>query len=193
MKVNHQFLEKEFFIPNWEVNYLFVGTFNPIGGHPVNYFYGRESNYLWKVLSQIFDDNLSPFSCDNLDVFFDKLKYHKIGCVDMIKSVEFDEEFVDVKDIVGNGYSDSKIINKKVIRKYNTETIINFMENNPKAKIYSTWGSGTKFAEWNNELDKFPNNKIIKLVSPSRAARVPKGSSKFHFILENWKENINIL
>lgn len=190
MKVNHQFLEKEFFIPNWKVNHLFIGTFNPNGGHPVNYFYGRESNYFWNVISEIFKDDLTPFGCDDLKVFFEKLKHHKIGCMDLIKSVEFNENNVDVNDVIGNGYSDSKIINGNVVREYTTEIILDYLINNPETKIYSTWGNGSKFREWNNELDKFPNDKIIKLVSPSRAARVPKGSIKFDYILNDWTRKI---
>jgi len=40
MKINHQLLEKDFFIPNWDCKTIVLGTFNPEGGEPVNYFYG---------------------------------------------------------------------------------------------------------------------------------------------------------
>ena len=41
-----------------------------------------------------------------------------------------------------------------------------------------------------NEIKKLPH--ITKLVSPSRAARVPKGEKKELFIFNNWQNNITL-
>jgi hypothetical protein len=49
--IYHQLCKEEFYIPNWEIKYLFLGTFNPDGGQKVNYYYGRNSNQTWKILS----------------------------------------------------------------------------------------------------------------------------------------------
>lgn len=190
MKVSHQLLneEKNLFKPSWKVKHLFIGTFNPEGGQPVNYYYGRESNYFWKVISKIFNDSFDPYTCSDLSSFFEKLHKHKIGCIDIIKSVEFDENTINQDDINGNGYNDSKIINKKVKREYSTSEILKVIELNPEIKIYTTWGEGQKLQEWKTEIDKLP--KKIKLVSPSRVARVPKGIAKFDYIFENWSKEI---
>lgn len=193
MKISHQLLngEKNLFKPSWEIKHLFIGTFNPEGGQPVNYYYGRESNYFWKVISKIFNDSFDPYSCNNLSLFFDKLIKHGIGCVDMIKSVEFDETKVKENDINGNGYNDSKIINNKVLREYSTGEILSIIKQNPNVKIYTTWGKGQKLREWTDEIDKLSHD-IINLKSPSRAARVPMGCAKFDYILEDWSNKIDI-
>lgn len=70
-KINHQFLNGEFFIPNWEISHLFLGTFNPDGGDKVNYFYGRKKNQTWRLLSEIFEDDFNP---EDFDSFLEKLK-----------------------------------------------------------------------------------------------------------------------
>ena len=74
--MKHQFYKNDFFIPSWDIKFLFLGTFNPKDGEKVNYFYSRKTNLLWPTLSKIFQDEFNP---NNLD-FFEKLKSHKIAC-----------------------------------------------------------------------------------------------------------------
>lgn len=187
--INHQLFEKNIIEPNWDVKHLFIGTFNPQGGQPVNYYYGRESNYFWKILSKIFKEDFDPYTCNNIDDFYIKLKRHKIACIDIINSLEFDEKRVKIEDVTGNGYSDNKIINNKVIRNYNTELISNIIQNNSSINFYSTWGNGSKLRNWTDEIKKLPKG-IKFLVSPSRVARVPQGINKFEYILNNYSFSI---
>jgi hypothetical protein len=187
--INHQLFEKNIIKPDWEVKHLFIGTFNPQGGQPVNYYYGRESNYFWKILSKIFKDDFDPYSCNNIEDFYIKLRYHKIACIDIINSLEFDETQINIEDVTGNGYSDSKIINNKIIRNYNTDLISNIIQNNPSIKFYSTWGKGSKLSNWKNEIEKLPKRRV-NLVSPSRVARVPQGNNKFEYILNDYSTKI---
>ena len=63
------------------------------------------------------------------------------------------------------------------------------IKNNPNINIYSTWGKGSNLKSWRIEIEKFTN--LIKLVSPSKVARVPKGMVKFDYILNDWKNKIN--
>lgn len=79
---------------------------------------------------------------------------------------------------------DSKIINSRVIRNYNTNAILELIERNPGVKVYSTWGKGANLKDWNNEVVKL--GEICKLASPSLAARVPKGVIKYDYILNDW-------
>lgn len=188
MKVNHQFLNEVFFIPDWDVEYLFLGTFNPEGGEKVNYFYGRESNFTWKILSEIFENDFNPYDVNNFNKFIEQLKYRKIACMDIIRCVEFDEETYDEMRIKGKGYKDSNIINNKVKREYNTSEIISIIERNKNVKVFTTWGNGSNLREWKNELIKLKDFTCLK--SPSKAARVPKGLSKFNYVLEDWKSKI---
>mgnify|MGYP006439316571 FL=1 len=181
--INHQLKETDFYIPNWDVEHLFVGTFNPEGGEKVNYYYGRPKNQTWKLISKIFSDKFDPNSKD----FFELLKKHKIGCIDMIDKVIASDEKID--KIIGKGYSDSKIINKSVKRVYNTDEIVKKIHSNQGLKIYSTWGKGSNLKEWKNETEKL--DEIIPLVSPSMAAKVPKGAKKFEYMLSDWESKIH--
>lgn len=181
--IKHQLLINQNYIPSWDINYLLVGTFNPNGGEQVNYYYGRKTNMTWKLISTIFGEDINP----NNSNFFNLLKKHKIGCVDLISSVVCDETMIS--NIIGNGYSDSKIINKKVERKYNTAIISQLSKSNPNLKVFTTWGKGSNLKEWRLEVSKI--NIYSNLLSPSMAARVPKGVNKFEYVLNDWKEKFN--
>ena len=80
------------------------------------------------------------------------------------------------------------IQNNELELRNNNETTSNNLNKNPEVQLYSTWGNGSNLIDWKNEIKKLPP--VTKLVSPSRAARVPKGESKELFILHNWKKNI---
>jgi len=181
-KIIHQLADKAFFVPTWEINHLFLGTFNPKGGEEVPYYYSRRRNQTWPTLSQIFEVDFKP----NDPYFFELLKSKKIACMDMILSVEFPPERRD--SIIGQGYSDPKIINNTVKRQYITDKIIQVIEQNPGCKVYSTWGNGSTLREWLLEINKIPNR--IALVSPSLVARVPKGVNKVEYILADWRSKI---
>ncbi len=163
---------------------MFVGTFNPAGGALVPYYYGREKNQLWPLLSTIFGAELNP----SLDNFWELLRRHKIACVDMIHSVTASEERIDA--IIGRGYKDSAIINNVVGRTYNTCSIVQLVANNPGIRVYSTWGKGSSLKEWKGEVQQL--GPVTPLVSPSLAARVPKGEAKFNYMLSDWCNKIHL-
>lgn len=184
MIIHHQLLEKDFFIPSWKINHLFLGTFNPCSGEEVAYFYGRQKNYTWTILSEIFDED---FNRNNISDLLRKLQKHQIACMDMIRSVDATDE--QVRSINGEGYKDSKIINNKVKRDYNTNFINEVIRGNKDIKVYSTWGIGPSINNWHQEVAKV-NSSIINLVSPSPAARVPKGTKKYPYVFNSWKSLI---
>ncbi|MBT2160258.1 uracil-DNA glycosylase family protein [Zobellia barbeyronii] len=183
IRVEHQFLNMPFYTPDWEISHLFLGTFNPEGGDKVNYFYGRSKNKTWKLISEVFKDDFNP---EEFEFFLAKLKKNKIACMDMIKSANVPEE--RITSINGNGYSDSKLINNSIQRDYNTQNILNIISQNKNIKVYSTWGAGPQIANWTDEIKKL--KKIIPLVSPSMAARVPLGTEKFKYMLDDWSQKI---
>ena len=178
-KINHQFLNH---IPDWEINYLFLGTFNPSTGPTVNYFYGRSKNQTWNILSKIFNVD---FDVQNKGLFFPQLKTCKIACLDIISSVEVPNERIAF--VEGKGYKDSAIINNYVKREYNIDNILSIISKN-NCKVFSTWGKGSNNQNWLTEISKIPN--IITLVSPSMAAYVPKGTIKFQYMLSDWSSKI---
>ncbi|MDP2387764.1 MAG: hypothetical protein Q8M29_15430 [Bacteroidota bacterium] len=182
--IKHQLSPSNLYFPHWEVKHLFVGTFNPTDGKPVKYYYGRKSNMTWKLVSNIFEMDFNQLSPN----FIDGLIKYKIACVDLINAVVIGK---DLKNkVTGEGYKDSAIINKKVKRGYNTKRILELISDNPGIKVYSTWGKGSNLKEWKNECGKIPN--LNSLLSPSMAARVPKGEEKFQYVLKNWRYNITI-
>lgn len=183
LTIYHQFSKESFYFPTWQVKYLFLGTFNPSGGERVNYYYGREKNQTWKLLSDIF---CTEFKTQNRDDFFYKLQKYEIGCIDLIHSVTAPASYLS--NILGKGYSDNKIINATVTRSYNTPAIISFIETNYRISIFSTWGGGSSLTEWRNEISKIKS--IIPLVSPSLVARVPIGENKYEYMLSDWKRKI---
>ena len=181
----HQFSnQNELYFPSWEIKHLFLGTFNPEGGEIVNYYYGRPKNQAWPLLSEIFKMELNPNRAD----FFRLLKEKKIACMDLIHSVEYEQE--KMNQIIGKGYNDSKIINNRVRRVYNTKKIIDLINQNPNVNIYSTWGKGSNNADWKNEVNQLGN--LTHLVSPSFAARVPKGKVKYQYMLDDWSNKITL-
>ena len=180
--IKHQFSSESFYIPTWEVQHLFVGTFNPEGGARVPYYYGREKNQFWRLVSEITGVTINP----SMDNFFELLCQHKIACVDMIHSVSASEERISA--ILGEGYQDAAIINTSVQREYNTDRILALLTTNPGICVYSTWGKGSNLKEWKREMQRLGD--IIPLVSPSLAARVPKGVMKFEFMLADWRNKI---
>jgi hypothetical protein len=178
IKIDHQLLHQPFFIPAWPVKYLFVGTFNPNGGEYVNYYYGRKGNHTWPTLSKIFKEEFLPENAS----FLSKIELHGIACMDLILSIETS---IERKHLVcGKGYKDSNIINTVTDRIYNCEKINEVINNNSGIKVFSTWGKGSTLSEWLLAVQKIPH--LVHLVSPSNAARVPKGSRKEEFIFNNW-------
>lgn len=113
-----------FYLPKWEVEYLFIGTFNPSGGEKVPYYYGRKRNRFWKLLSEVFKTELDPYD----DSFFENIKSLKVGCVDMIDSVLYSEEYED--RLSGKGYSDSVLFLSTIKKVYNTENILDIISKN---------------------------------------------------------------
>ena len=185
IEIKHQLINEDFFIPNWEVKHLFLGTFNPEGGAKVKYFYGRSRNRTWDILSEIFKKDLNPNNQD----FIKTIESLGIACMDIIRIVRINES--EKQYVLGKGYSDSKIINNKTEREYNTDNILKLINNNYGINLYSTWGNGPILSDWKNEISKISEAcKIKSLVSPSMVARVPVGTEKFKFMLKNWSKSI---
>lgn len=179
----HQLLNKSFFIPNWDCKTLVLGTFNPEGGAPVNYFYGRNSNYFWKAISVIdgrsehfYHEKISNDQNDHIVL----MKKNKFGCADIIKSIDCPNE--SIGRINGGGYSDQFIFSGNVIRQYNFEDLKKYINSQNHrdikvTKIINT--AGQRFdnptpREFSVQLNDFINfcktNKIDFISSPSASA-----------------------
>ena len=87
-RVIHQLAAKEYYVPSWSIKYLFLGTFNPLGGDEVNYYYGRDKNKFWPLLRELTGLELN---INNPDKFLKEIKENGIGCMDMIHSLAVPE------------------------------------------------------------------------------------------------------
>jgi hypothetical protein len=190
MVVSHLFWETNKFIPQWDVKYLFLGTFNPSCGGNVHldYYYRRPSNGFWKILKEYFDpQNRYPIDTfNNLRTFMvDK----KVGCIDIISSVDFPDSLQE--EICGNGYEDSKLFRVKgFTRTYTYQSIQDFILNqNGKPCVFSTWGVRNNPNEFSEKLFTFQEfcrvNEIPFTNLPSPSGRVYKGN-RIHEINQSW-------
>ena len=162
----HQFHNKDFYVPNWDIKFLFIGTYNPSGGDTVPYYYGRKTNRHWKLLSEVFNID---FNVHN-ESFFEDIKNHKIGCIDLIHSVTFEKEFKEL--ITGKGYKDNELFKKRHIKSYHTDEIINLIRKNNLSKVYFTNTGSALNKEQKLEMQKIDNIcEVIYLESPSPASR----------------------
>lgn len=153
-KIEHQFLKSEVFLPNWEIDTLVLGTFNPICGEKTDYFYGRCRNNFWRTLEEIHDLDYMWFH----NVYgrkLDFMKINKFGCTDIIESILV-QKYVNKKEFCGSGYSDKVIFTKKKCRvKYNFDEIKSFLINNKVTKVIHTWGKRNNPVEFRNHLSDF--------------------------------------
>jgi len=180
--ISHQLPNK---VPDYPVKILLLGTFNPERGAPVKIHYGRPRNQTWYLLGRILNENFDPTS----DSIHDKVKQHGIACLDIIQSVEVEDNAV--QNICGNGYADSKLFANSVQRNYvNLEELIAFIDKNEGICVFSTWGKGSSLSK--DARDYIKNiHSLRSLVSPSLAARVPKGEKKLEYMLRKWTHCIS--
>lgn len=178
MRVDHQFLHEDFFFPNWEVNKLFLGTFNPACGQELDYYYRRIANGFWRILKHYDPDNVYDFrEFDQLKNF---MRHHHFGCVDVVGSVEFPDHRHN--EICGSGYEDSKLFRVQgFLRDYNFVQIKQFIEEHHVTGVFTTWGARSapvEFVELKEDLRLFCEARglmYVPLKSPS--GRLYRGAS----------------
>ena len=191
MTIQHQFLDSDIFVPNWEINTLFLGTFNPICGEPLDYYYRRKSNGFWKIIKHF--DSQNEFDFTNFEDLKKFMTLKRFGCIDVIRSVTFPE--VDKNKICGRGYSDDNLFRiKNYSREYNFDYIQTFTLERGVSNIYTTWGCRNSPKEFRNLLSDFENYcnvnqvRLVNLKSPS--GRVYKGE-EIQRINSNWFYHLN--
>lgn len=179
IEIRHQFEGRDWFVPDWELKVLILGTFNPqvsirgnrTCGQEVPYFYGRKKNRLWEIVGHCVNRQLDPH---NDRVFFEALRQEGIGCMDILKAVRIPEEKIQV--ICGKGYQDSELLRKPHEREYMTEEILEIIQKNPGVLVLPTWGKGSFKKKDKLELARLPE--LPFLHSPSPASRRVKFEEK---------------
>jgi hypothetical protein len=138
---------------------LVIGSFNPHNpnGNNADFYYGRCSNFLWKVIAELNNQN-EQFYCNRLDRKIETMKEHSFIFLDLISSIEISSNsaedelinlFLDKK--IYSGYSDNVLFttsttfqNQKVqvIRNYN-EQIIDVLQKGNVKRVIHTLGNTT--------------------------------------------------
>jgi hypothetical protein len=177
MNIKHQFIDSDFFLPNWDIDTLVLGTFNPNCGKKTDYFYGRNSNLFWRAIESICDKAPSSLQ-DNYSAKNELMVLFKFGCSDIISSVEFNESVRD--KICGKGYSDSILFTLKYVAPvYEFEKIKNYLIQHNILKVINTWGkrkSPKNFLLQINDLELFCQANQIDFIRccPSPSGRLKK-------------------
>lgn len=109
---------------------LVLGSFNPYNpnGNNTDFYYGRCSNYFWKVIAEIEGKDENHY-CDNLERKIQTMRKYSFCFLDLIESIEISSEKLDLKiveDFVQNkiykGYSDQVLFTSKT--KYKNQNLI---------------------------------------------------------------------
>ena len=176
MIVNHQFSNSPIYFPTWDIDKLFLGTFNPSCGQQLDYYYRRKVNGFWKILKHYDYNNKYNFNDFNQLKGFMTDKC--FGCIDVIRSVDFPD--IKEKKICGTGYTDNNLFTVKgFTREYIFEDIKNYIIRNNITNVFSTWGVRNNPKEFNILLTDFKvfctQNEINYTPLDSPSGRLYKG------------------
>ena len=194
-KINHQFLNSNFFFPNWKIQTLVLGTFNPSCGEETDYFYGRCQNNFWRTIEEISKRDYRWFQ-NNFERKLKFMKENQFGCADIIKSLVIING-VDRKDFCGSGYSDQILFTaKKCTLTYQFEEIKSFIKKNNVSKIINTWGKRESPNDFKRHIIDFKTfcsqNKILYIdPCPSPSGRLRSEEHKIH-LARFYKSNLLI-
>jgi hypothetical protein len=172
---------------NWEVNTLFIGTFNPgccdEEDNEATWFYGRtQNNMFWDTLGYIYENNPLLGQQGNPEVWLAFCKRNKLAVTDLISEINnVNLNGQDYEDLC-NGFSDARlepyILNGQAI---STE-IENLINNSRKLKnlkcVYFT--RRTTNGTWNilwNPIHQICNQKGVHLARLT----TPGGNGRFQF------------
>lgn len=153
-------------LPDWDVDTLILGTFNPKKGPEADYYYGRitkggkYSNHFWPSLNEYLRSinfEFSELKVGDYEAKESIMKKLNFCCLDMINYLETD---VDEEKIIEKEFSDLALMRAKDNRVYNTDKIIKFINDNGVKKVISSWGKGStvKLKEFRNELMKIQSS-----------------------------------
>jgi hypothetical protein len=198
----HRFLGlhiKNSLFPDWEVDHLFIGTFNPEWDRPnapnAEYFYGR-SAYFWDAVSIIFEDQPFHWNENNKENMIAFCKRNKIGFTDLISIVED----ADIQNETHRAriftVLDSDLEKFENIN-WNTDRIIDYLKSHQPTNIYFTLLSGNNQSIFSREMVKLElrakelDITSKRLHSPT-GAKLGNGVPRLHELVERWSIGSNL-
>ncbi|MDN3586092.1 hypothetical protein QWY86_05400 [Pedobacter aquatilis] len=179
--------------PDWEIDYLFIGTFNPLWDRPdlVNaaYFYGR-SAYFWDAVSIFFEGRPYSYARDDQQAMVSFCKRHKIGFTDLILNIE-DADWASPEHrrrIYSVLDTDLEHFDEIV---WNTSEIEAFLGRKKPKQVFFTLLSGKSRSIFSVEMRKIEQRAAAlkinckRLHSPT-GANVGTGVPRLHQLVERW-------
>jgi len=129
MPCEHRFSNQ--LIPDWELEYLFVGTFNPSWNYnnavQADYFYGRIRNNFWCILPKVFGGE--SLKREVLNIKLEYIIKKKIGITDLVINIQdASRENIDDRNKLTKGFSDN-VLNRYILE-FNTTNILKLIEHN---------------------------------------------------------------
>lgn len=158
--IQHKFLSHKI---NPHTETLIIGTFNPFSSNnKAEFFYGRERNFLWRLLPKAFGDN--DLKAHSIQEKIDFIKKRKIDFIDLISEI-------NVAEGEENNYDDS-YIDDKVISWRNIKLEIDKLSNLKKVCFTRKTFSGIpKMKIKIEEIQTYCESKNIRfqfLITPAR-------------------------
>lgn len=121
---------------DWEVNTLFIGTFNPgcCKNNKANWFYGRtDKNMFWDTLGLFYENNAVLGQNGNIDLWKAFCKRNKIAVTDLIESIdEVDMSSEEDQKNLCKNFSDKKLELYLNTGQYSSNYVENLILNSPK-------------------------------------------------------------
>lgn len=218
MIINHVCYEENWFSPNEIIGAktLILGSFNPFNpnGNNTDYYYGRGSNYFWKVIAGLIGEDVDYF-LNNRQLKLEVMNRYKFCFLDIISSIEISNQEDNqqlilqfANDHIFTNFSDSILFttnhhNAGVVlnRTYNQE-VLNFINNHSIKKVMHTMGNNRiteifttdplenglgilGFQGYINSIIHLDTETISESYSPSAYA-VRRGGENHILNLTNW-------
>lgn len=204
MACQHRFLGKHqpnSLLPNWEFDYLFIGTFNPAWnfntGESAPYFYGRtRNNYFWDLVPDIWDNRkMRKSNANEWETF---LQQKRIGITDIIKVIQDADNNIQQHIDWLQDKSDTGLVKFQNIEWNTTEIlpIINTAEKKLKGIFITNQKAPDNIEAQIQIIEQaaLQNNiPFVRLITPSGGARFqfPKGTKLYPTLLNEWRIKID--
>ncbi len=166
MPCEHRFSDQ--LIPDWKLEYLFVGTFNPSWNYnnaeQADYFYGRIRNNFWCILPRVFGGE--SLKRVELNIKLEYIIKKKIGITDLVINIQnASRENIDDRNKLTKGFSDN-VLNRYILE-FNTPNILKLIEYNKSTLkgvflTRSTLNGINQIAENWREIEEYCLNNKIK-------------------------------
>ncbi|RDU73980.1 hypothetical protein CQA57_04015 [Helicobacter anseris] len=173
MQIQHPFrhLKKKYLNSNFQYKILILGSFPSEKSKQEGFFYGNKRNTFWKILGEIFHQDLSQLSALEKEKWLDT---KGIALYDIIESYEGKKWYCNDKELFNEGKN----------HQYCKDFLKCLLTKHPTIKIFGT--SRKVESIFNKNFKKTTNSYIHYLPSPSPLNRVSSKEKR----LAIWRDSL---